>query len=203
MDAWRFRAAHDGALDQFWRDTAANLAAAAPSRLSVRLEPSLARPGDRVLVRAAWRRTELLSRDDRIEIPPISGAVVTDDGRRQMIRLWPGSRPGTFEGAVTAPSRGYHVVSVSGEGRTADAVLRIEDDIIHPERDTSRAAAFTAEATGGAVVRDPADLRDRISTIGVEAVERQVYPMRSAWWILPFAALLCAEWTLRRRRGLP
>ncbi len=28
-----------------------------------------------------------------------------------------------------------------------------------------------------------------------------LYPMRSAWWILPFTIVLCGEWALRRRRG--
>jgi hypothetical protein len=32
---------------------------------------------------------------------------------------------------------------------------------------------------------------------------RQIrHPMRSAWWMLPFALCLSAEWWLRRRRGL-
>jgi hypothetical protein len=29
-----------------------------------------------------------------------------------------------------------------------------------------------------------------------------VHPMRAAWWMLPFAACLTAEWWLRRREGL-
>jgi hypothetical protein len=33
-------------------------------------------------------------------------------------------------------------------------------------------------------------------------VATTVHPMRSAWWIVPFAGLLCAEWMLRRRQGL-
>jgi hypothetical protein len=28
------------------------------------------------------------------------------------------------------------------------------------------------------------------------------HPMRSGWWMLPFAVLLAAEWWLRRRVGL-
>jgi hypothetical protein len=28
------------------------------------------------------------------------------------------------------------------------------------------------------------------------------HPMRSAWWIIPFALALSGEWWLRRRRGL-
>ena len=36
----------------------------------------------------------------------------------------------------------------------------------------------------------------------LEAARVEGRPMRSAWWILPFAACLSAEWWLRRRRGL-
>jgi len=28
------------------------------------------------------------------------------------------------------------------------------------------------------------------------------HPMRSGWWIVPFALLLSLEWWLRRRRGM-
>jgi hypothetical protein len=28
------------------------------------------------------------------------------------------------------------------------------------------------------------------------------HPMRSMWWLLPFALALSSEWWLRRRRGL-
>jgi hypothetical protein len=31
---------------------------------------------------------------------------------------------------------------------------------------------------------------------------RPLHPMRSAWWCVPFAALLCVEWAVRRKRGL-
>ena len=30
----------------------------------------------------------------------------------------------------------------------------------------------------------------------------RVFPMRSAWWLPPFALALAGEWWLRRRRGL-
>jgi hypothetical protein len=34
------------------------------------------------------------------------------------------------------------------------------------------------------------------------AVPTIVRPMRSAWWIVPFAICLAVEWWMRRRRGL-
>jgi len=36
-----------------------------------------------------------------------------------------------------------------------------------------------------------------------QRVVRDTHPMRSPWWALPFAALLCAEWAVRRKRGRP
>jgi hypothetical protein len=41
--------------------------------------------------------------------------------------------------------------------------------------------------------------RERLSS----SLERhETWPMRSAWWIVPFSVCLGAEWWVRRRRGL-
>jgi hypothetical protein len=66
--------------------------------------------------------------------------------------------------------------------------------------------AALAAATGGAVLDS-----DGLDGVGdalagsVVAAARRVpwHPMRSPWWLLPFAGALLAEWWLRRRRGLP
>jgi hypothetical protein len=68
--------------------------------------------------------------------------------------------------------------------------------------DVSQAMAFAAEATGGAVIADVEALAMRIGTIEAARVEQVTHPMRSPWWILLFAGLLCAEWAQRRRSGL-
>jgi hypothetical protein len=34
------------------------------------------------------------------------------------------------------------------------------------------------------------------------AVPKRIYPTRSPWWTLSFVAILCAEWWIRKRRGL-
>jgi hypothetical protein len=58
-----------------------------------------------------------------------------------------------------------------------------------------------ARSTGG--VAGPLDsvaaaLRRRV--VGEQRMERW-WPMRSAWWIVPFVGLLGFEWFVRRRRG--
>ncbi len=46
MDAWRFRAADNGAFDRFWPSTIAGLALAVPPPIAIAIDPPLLRPGD-------------------------------------------------------------------------------------------------------------------------------------------------------------
>ena len=65
--------------------------------------------------------------------------------------------------------------------------------------------SLLAESRGGQNVA-PSDMPTFAKTIRASIVsptmriERR--PMRSAWWLAPFAACLGGEWYLRRRRGL-
>ena len=47
MDAWRFRAADNGAFDRFWQSTIAGLALAVPPPIAIGVDPPLLRPGER------------------------------------------------------------------------------------------------------------------------------------------------------------
>jgi hypothetical protein len=38
-------------------------------------------------------------------------------------------------------------------------------------------------------------------TVRPPRAPRTTHPMRSAWWLAPFAACVTVEWWLRRRRG--
>jgi hypothetical protein len=40
------------------------------------------------------------------------------------------------------------------------------------------------------------------TTYPARTVTRAVHPMRSPWWVVAFAVLLCGEWAIRRKRGL-
>jgi hypothetical protein len=60
-------------------------------------------------------------------------------------------------------------------------------------------------ARGGAVLPESRldELVSRLFTqLAPVAQAREVHPMRSAWWIVPFAGALGAEWWRRRRSGL-
>ena len=65
------------------------------------------------------------------------------------------------------------------------------------------ALKMIAETSGGVVVdaTDTAPLRRHLSGLNRHDERRTFHPMRSGWWSLPFASVLCAEWALRRRRG--
>lgn len=202
LDAWRFRAGDEGAFDRFWRGLVGDLGVQAPPKMSVRVEPAVARPGDELRVTATWRASELVRREGRIDVPEVRASIVSSNGTLEFVRLWPGIRPGVYEATVPAPVPGQYLVSVSGGEMTADAPLFVDADVVQPSPDRSAAAAFTARATGGAVVADPARLRELLEKIEEVPKEESVHPMRSVWWIVPFAALLSGEWLLRRRRGL-
>lgn len=202
LDAWRYRADEDGAFDLFWRGLVADAAGAAPPRLAVTVEPSIARAGDEITVSAMVRPTEFQTDSgSATEIHAVTAALLSSDGQQDLIRLWPGGSPGRFTARIQAPRAGEYSVSVSGPGATADVPLLVTQDAVHVTADLSAAAAFAAQATGGAVVADAEELAARISAIEAAGVE-VTYPMRSPWWILPFTGLLCAEWALRRRGGL-
>ncbi|MBA3638298.1 MAG: hypothetical protein H0W53_03270 [Acidobacteria bacterium] len=201
MDAWRYRADPEVTFDNFWRGLIADAAAAAPPPVVVKVEPSIARAGDELIVSVTLRPTEFDVDNESISLPAVKAALNSARGGSEVIRLWPDVVPGTFEGRTRAPRAGTYTVSTSIAGGSADAPLLVADDVIHAASRSSRAAAFAAAATGGAVVTNLDDLAGRLESLEPNSVEQLTRPMRSPWWILPFTILLCAEWALRRKGG--
>ena len=77
-------------------------------------------------------------------------------------------------------------------------------DIHRPRRRTpTTAGRLVATATGGVAVStaDLAPLERHLRSLASREVERTVRPGRSWLLVIAFAALLSAEWTIRRRRG--
>lgn len=201
LDAWRYRADPEAAFDIFWRALVADAAAAAPPRVAVSVEPPVVRPGDAVIVSVSLRPTEFDQAGEAIDLPAIKAELIAGEGGAEMIRLWPGAAPGTYEGRTRAPRAGAYLASVSVNGASADAPLLIADDVIHAASRSSRALAFAAASSVGALVADVDELTSRMTAMTAADVEQRTRPMRSPWWILPFAGALCAEWALRRRGG--
>jgi hypothetical protein len=200
LDAWRYRTDEGQDLDAFVRSLVAEAALIAPPPVDLSVSPSMVRPGEPIAVRVAVRPTAFVQTGGRLETPPVSGAISDSRGRREMIRLWPTSRIGELAGVVTPPREGRYAISVSVGSERTDAVLLVEPDVTRAHEEADPAAI--ASLTGGAVVGQTSDLRGHLASLGGTPIERRMHPMRSPWWIAPFAAFLAAEWASRRRAGL-
>ena len=194
MDAWRFRAAGNGAFDRFWQSTIAGLALAAPPPMSVSVAPALLRPGARGDVTVRVR--------SHADVPV---SATAPDG--QPIRLTPAAEAGVFRGSFVAGSGSGHVGAEAGganpQSASASVVVRAD---AHPLRAETVPALSMLSASHQGIDVAPeriADLERFIrGAVAAPAATVVRHPMRSVWWMLPFAACLSGEWWLRRRRGL-
>ncbi len=197
MDAWRERG-RNAAFDRFWQGTVAELAQASGPPVDVRTAPAWARPGEAVTVTvsarsvravAAWTASARLACAGRPDVP---------------LRLWPGDAPGTFV-ATARPDAAAHacVIEAAVEGLGAGtAPLVIGADA--PGGTAGDTVTEAVERTGGLSVAtaDIGALARAIRALRPETGEPvPQYPMRSAWWLLPFVGCLGGEWWLRRRGG--
>jgi len=87
----------------------------------------------------------------------------------------------------------------------ATAQLNVTTSVTQPWSERDAALEAIATASGGMTV-GPGDL-DRLATelerhAKPATAVRTIRPLRGAWWMLPFAGCLAAEWALRRRRHL-
>jgi hypothetical protein len=122
------------------------------------------------------------------------------------IRLWPDARPSAYHGAINAPSRdGVYAVSVQldGQATPSRAYFRVEHGARIARPAWPGLQAFVEARRGLLVTSDRLDrLTTHLREVARPANARHArHPLRSAWWILPFAACLGGEWLLRRRRG--
>jgi hypothetical protein len=203
VDAWRFRAANHEGFARFWRRTLLELGLTVPSRLSVEVEPSLARVGERVRIRARLRGTEL-SGGEAVTSGISARAVGPAQHVEASVRLWPTVEPGVFEGEWVVPAAGEYDISVSSGDSQADAVLAGSADVPRGGDADPEGLALLARGSGGEM-RSPAQTAGLVSAMRSKLPARRtvfrVHPMRSAWWVLPFVAALCLDWGWRRMHG--
>jgi hypothetical protein len=201
LDAWRYRGGDR--FTAFWTSVIADAAAATPSALDVELASSLAAPHEEVPLRVS-----------RNSLDPPAGELTAKAMLRcgetyEPLRLWPAPQPGQFAGVVRAPASGACDIEASiadsgGDAPHAAARIVVAPNLrtLKPER-TTLAAAMAAH--GAPVVRAGGEdeLIDRVSAmLPDERAPRETHPMRSPWWLVPFAGCLSTEWWVRRRRGL-
>jgi hypothetical protein len=195
MDAWRFRAADDAAFDRFWQSTIAGLALAVAPRIAISIEPPLLRPGEpgALLVRLNPGDTTAVSAsidgDQPIRLLPDAEAGVYRG--RFVAKTTPGLSTVEVRAAATQPLSASHRFVVSADGRRLPP-------------NGPPLAMLASSHRGIDVSPDRVPELERLIHGAVTAPRTQQvrHPMRSAWWMLPFAAGLSAEWWMRRRKGL-
>ena len=204
LDAWRHRGEADDPYGRFWRGWLIANAAAVPPALDVSAAPAVLRPGARTSLLVRLRD---LPSGDAIALPPVSGRVVGPATKTdESVRLWPTADPGVFEGEWRARRPGTYNVSVTAGELRGDVTIAVTADARHGSTADPEGLALVTSASGGRVFP-----HDQVPAL-VDAMQqahpprrssRESHPMRSPWWVLPFAGLLCAEWAVRRKRGMP
>jgi hypothetical protein len=212
LDAWQYREGEatltpNGAsgFGPFWTSTIAGLTTSAPPAVEVTLANRSIAPGQAAALKVWIRDAALSKENDRLAT---ASAVIAGPRDTANLRLWPDIATGTFTGTVIAPREPgvYRIIASSGVERS-EASLVVDPAAREPTGSDERHLidAF-ASSRGGSVVaeKDLANLPGRVSSAIQSALRVETWhPMRSAWWIVPFALLLGAEWWWRRRRGLP
>jgi hypothetical protein len=136
----------------------------------------------------------------------------------EAVRLWPEAEADVFSGlfaaglpaedSAKAGQTGVQRITVSAgadgaEGTTGSAVMAVDPSARRTERTVP--LSLLATSRGGIDVSPDrlADLEAYLRReINAPPVRATTHPMRSGWWIVPFAACLSIEWWLRRRKGL-
>jgi len=196
LDGWRTRGAESSGFASFWRAVVGDEATATPRPIEITLRSRTAAPGAIVsahidatattgTLRAEWQNTE---------------------GTVQPVRLWP-TQTGGHAVEFRAPAvPGRYRLVVAGAGAEARAEFMVVEarDYVEPVTASGDHLAAFAASRGGAVIpmADVATLPARLSAVAPSRVhDTPSNPMRSPWWMIPFAGLLATEWWSRRRRG--
>ena len=208
LDAWRFRGRSGSDFDAWWSQVVEWLARSAPGDLTLALNRQVVSPGTPVNLRArSPAATE--SASIRASLGRRSDPAPDADGTGIAVRMWPTAEAGTFAGTFDAPSAaGDYDVSASVEtprlGRlTARSPLVVADGARQARSYGGQWHAAASARRGFVATIDELDrvvhAIDAQDNHGQQPLRR--FPMRSPWWLLPFAVCLGGEWWLRRRSG--
>jgi hypothetical protein len=193
MDAWRHRDADANAFDRFWRSLTSE-AASARNPMRITFEEHVAA--------ASARLPFTVSGASGSEVSAIGRCA---DDAAQAVRLWPSGTRQVFRGELTIGRRGSCTLEVVAGDRRAAAAVAVVDRPVRSALHVLERIENEVRHDGG-IVASRDDLSPIATALDAEQLTRTdrspLHPMRSSWWIVPFAALLSSEWWLRRRAGL-
>ena len=206
LDAWRYRDPAVSAFDAFWRMTVASAADRALPPVTVSLDVPVVQPGERNAITVSLRDASLATATAARGLRATVAASLETSNGTVPIRLWPDGPVGQLRGDFRAPAMaGIHRVVVTVDGGRADVPLIVAPAPARPTRDESDVVRAWVGSRGGATLPESrvGELRAALRYVLPATARRETwYPMRSGWWIIPFAAALGMEWLWRRRRGL-
>lgn len=211
FDAWRFRDPAQSSFDATWRDLIDEAASASQAPLDLQLSPTLIRPRADISVVFSPRDptnayASSLTTTLRRLTPTSDSArsLATEPLATLPFALSPGALGSRFAAFRAPRSPGaYEVVATHGAD-TARASFVVAEHVARDADDTPALMTAWSASRGGRVLpRDQLDSLPSILRALVRPVARATewHPMRSPWWIVPFALALGAEWWLRRRHG--
>jgi len=205
LDAWRYRDRGPRGFRDFWQQLLAESSARVSGDVDVRVTDAVVGPGAEV-------NADVVIRDAILAAGAATATVtarlepVERPGDRHLVRLWPGASQGSMVASFVAPvTPGMYRLVVESDHGQGTGVLRVAADAAVGLASGTALLPAVVASRGGVTVGG--DRLDELTT-AVRAAFQPVshvdtwYPMRSAWWILPFAMLLGAEWWWRRRQGL-
>jgi hypothetical protein len=198
MDAWRYRDLDAGGFDRFWRSLLAE-GAALGEGLQLRFEDSLAKSGGRAKFTLVNRRMAPASAIEASAIARCGSAPAT------AIRLWPAGAHGEFTGELPLAGTGSCSIEALVNDRQAVGAIAVADTPAFGVEQTLAKLERRVAVSGGVISRagDEATLARALTGAPMSPpVTTTEHPMRSAWWLLPFAGCLSVEWWLRRHAGL-
>jgi uncharacterized membrane protein len=210
--SWRWRMmlpTSDQSYERFWRQAVRWLAQSAPEPVTITV-PAAPTPGDGIPIAIAARDAGYAPRPDAL----VTVRVTSASGRLEAVHADPvPSQGGQFRAAVRASEPGIYRIAV--EARQGQTLLGMSTATmlvggVDPEMTDPRLNEDTlqrvARASGGAVlaVGDTATLIDRLTHVAAPAAMLALRKdlWHTGWSFGILAAVLSAEWLLRRRWGL-
>lgn len=200
LDAWQRRGATESDFGRFWPTLVATLAAAVPPPVELSLERSVLGVGDSTEVNVTL--SDLAGGEPGGAT--VEASLIDSAGGRSPVRLWPGLAVGSLRGMVHPGRAGHARVDVRWGNDSASVPMIVDSAaLVARPGGEDLLAAWVAGAGGVSLAGDNlARLPDVVhGLIGAPPAPEPWHPMRSPWWILPFACLLATEWWLRRRAG--
>ncbi len=210
LDAWRYRDPDVSQFDRVFTQLVTDAAEATLPAISATVAQPVLAPSETSPVTVTMRGAMMaVANGDSLRANATAALLAVDSPGtvETPVGLSPNATPGSFVGALRAPSAlGHAQLRIEANGDSAFVPIVVSDTRHHAIADEPALLNAWIASRGGWTIDESAlgTLAGRLQgSLTAAPRSERWHPMRSAWWLLPFALCVSAEWWLRRRRGLP